>query len=62
MHLLITPSTIQSLLMRTNLSPNDPNALIVSLPCTHPDVFHEVDIMGGAAAAYGFNSLPGIFT
>ncbi|KAG1759807.1 hypothetical protein EDD22DRAFT_955508 [Suillus occidentalis] len=59
---LAISSFLTSLLMRMNLSPNDPNALIVSLPFTHPDVFHEVDIMGDAAAAYGFNSLPGTVT
>lgn len=63
--LSLTPSTIQSLLMRMTLSPalspNDPDALIVSLPCTRPDIFHEVDIMEDAAVAYGFNNLPDIF-
>ncbi|KAG2349033.1 hypothetical protein BDR05DRAFT_956413 [Suillus weaverae] len=38
-------------------SPNDPDALIVSLPCTRPDTFHEE----GAAVAYGFNNLLDIF-
>lgn len=63
--LSLTPSTIQSLLIRMTLSPtlspNDPDALIVSLPCTRPDIFHEVDIMEDAAVAYGFNNLPDIF-
>lgn len=63
--LSLTPSTIQSLLTRMTLSPtlspNDPDALIVSLPCTRPDIFHEVDIMEDAAVAYGFNNLPDIF-
>ncbi|KAG1840066.1 hypothetical protein DFJ58DRAFT_733024 [Suillus subalutaceus] len=40
------------------LSSNDPDALIVSLPCTRPDIFHEVDIMEDAAVAYGFNIPP----
>ncbi|KAG2042302.1 hypothetical protein BDR03DRAFT_1006710 [Suillus americanus] len=43
------------------LSSNGPDALIVSLPCTRPDIFHEVDIMEDAAVAYGFNNLPDIF-
>ncbi|KAG2116057.1 uncharacterized protein F5147DRAFT_743535 [Suillus discolor] len=63
--LSLTPSTIQSLLTRMTLSPtlssDDPDALIVSLPCTRPDIFHEVDIMEDAAVAYGFNNLPDIF-
>jgi phenylalanyl-tRNA synthetase beta chain len=43
------------------LSPNDPDALIVSIPCTRPDIFHEVDVMEDVAVAYGFNNLPDIF-
>lgn len=63
--LSLTPSTIQSLLTRMTLSPtlspNDPDALIVSIPCTRPDIFHEVDVMEDVAVAYGFNNLPDIF-
>jgi len=42
-------------------SPDDPDALDVSIPCTRPDIFHEVDVMEDAAVAYGFNNLPDIF-
>ncbi|KAG1752659.1 uncharacterized protein EDB91DRAFT_1343671 [Suillus paluster] len=63
--LSLTPTIIQSLLTRMTLSPtlspNDPDALIVSIPCTRPDIFHEVDVMEDAAVAYGFNNLPDIF-
>ncbi|KAG1840063.1 hypothetical protein DFJ58DRAFT_858515 [Suillus subalutaceus] len=63
--LSLTPSTIQFLPTRISLSPtlslNDSNALIVSLQCTRPNIFHEVNIMEDAAVAYGFNNLPDIF-
>lgn len=43
------------------LSPADPDELLVEIPATRPDIFHECDIMEDAAIAYGFNNLPHTF-
>ena len=43
-----------------NLSPGS-NEIIITIPCTRPDIFHEVDIIEDVAIAYGFNNLPNIF-
>jgi phenylalanyl-tRNA synthetase beta chain len=63
--LSLAPSTIQSLLTRMTLSPalspTDLDTLDVSIPCTRPNIFHEVDVMEDAAVVYGFDNLPDIF-
>ena len=35
--------------------------IVITIPCTRPDIFHEVDIIEDVAVAYGFNNLPDIF-
>ncbi|KAG6336688.1 hypothetical protein ID866_2395 [Astraeus odoratus] len=70
-NLSLAPSAIAQLLTRMALSPTlkpslTANAgyedeIIVSIPCTRPDIFHECDIMEDASIAYGFNNLPDIF-
>ncbi|KAG8852372.1 phenylalanine--tRNA ligase subunit beta [Tulasnella sp. 330] len=56
---------IGTLLQRMSLiahpSPIDPDNLLVEIPCTRPDIFHECDIMEDAAIGYGFNNLPKTF-
>jgi phenylalanyl-tRNA synthetase beta chain len=42
-------------------SPNDDDEILIKIPCTRPDIFHECDIMEDAAIAYGFNNLPDAF-
>lgn len=47
-----------------SLSPTvspDSDEIAVTVPCTRPDIFHEVDIIEDVAVAYGFNNLPDIF-
>lgn len=44
-----------------SLSPTNADELIVDIPATRPDIFHECDILEDAAIAYGFNNLPNIF-
>lgn len=39
----------------------DSDEIAVAVPCTRPDIFHEVDIIEDVAVAYGFNNLPDIF-
>lgn len=43
-----------------SVSPNS-DEIAVIVPCTRPDIFHEVDIIEDVAVAYGFNNLPDIF-
>lgn len=63
--LKLSSSDVATLLERmshsTTISPNDPDELVVNVPATRPDIFHECDIMEDAAIAYGFNNLPDIF-
>ncbi|KAG7096808.1 hypothetical protein E1B28_004216 [Marasmius oreades] len=44
-----------------NLSPNNVDEVVVNIPATRPDIFHECDLMEDAAIAYGFNNLPHTF-
>lgn len=65
--LSVTAPEISTLLSRMSLgasvASSDPNEdkLIVEIPPTRPDIFHECDIMEDAAIAYGFNNLPDKF-
>ncbi|KAF8311820.1 phenylalanyl-tRNA synthetase subunit beta [Clavulina sp. PMI_390] len=55
---------IATLLNRMSLSAETtPNLdeLVVEIPPTRPDIFHECDVMEDAAIAYGFNNLPKTF-
>ncbi|KIK68046.1 hypothetical protein GYMLUDRAFT_36866 [Collybiopsis luxurians FD-317 M1] len=56
---------VSSLLSKMSLFPTlsttDPDEIVVSIPPTRPDIFHECDIMEDAAIAYGFNNLPHTF-
>ncbi|KAL0067557.1 phenylalanine--tRNA ligase subunit beta [Marasmius tenuissimus] len=45
----------------TTLSPNNADEVLVNIPATRPDIFHECDLMEDAAIAYGFNNLPHTF-
>ncbi|KAK7061843.1 phenylalanine--tRNA ligase beta subunit [Favolaschia claudopus] len=45
----------------TSVSPSNPDEILVEIPATRPDIFHECDIMEDAAIAYGFNNLPDAF-
>lgn len=62
--LSLSTTSIAQLLTRMSLVPSvssDSDSIAVAVPCTRPDIFHEVDIMEDAAVAYGFNNLPDIF-
>jgi len=62
--LSLSTTSIAKLLTRMSLAPSispDSDEVAVTVPCTRPDIFHEVDIMEDAAVAYGFNNLPDIF-
>ncbi|KAJ3563368.1 hypothetical protein NP233_g8984 [Leucocoprinus birnbaumii] len=52
---------LQKMSLRTELSPTNPDQIIVNIPATRPDILHECDIMEDAAIAYGFNNLPDVF-
>jgi phenylalanyl-tRNA synthetase beta chain len=52
---------LQKMGHRISLSPTNPDEIIVNVPATRPDIFHECDIMEDAAVAYGFNNLPDVF-
>jgi phenylalanyl-tRNA synthetase beta chain len=59
----LEPSTICDLFGRMSMhatpSPTDPNeTLLVEVPPTRPDIFHECDLMEDVGIAYGFNKLP----
>lgn len=47
--------------LSATLSPSNPDEVLVEIPPTRPDIFHECDIMEDAAIAYGFNNLPNKF-
>ncbi|KAH7930746.1 phenylalanyl-tRNA synthetase [Leucogyrophana mollusca] len=64
--LSLSAPEVSTLLERMSLhtapsSTNPKDEIIVDIPCTRPDIFHECDIMEDAAVAYGFNNLPDIF-
>jgi len=62
--LSLSASSIAGLLARMSLVPSlspDSDEIAISIPCTRPDIFHEVDIIEDVAIAYGFNNLPDIF-
>lgn len=63
--LSLPPSEVATLLKRMSLeaeiSTGNPDEIIVNVPPTRPDIFHECDIMEDAAIAYGFNNLPNKF-
>ncbi|KAG5221557.1 phenylalanine--tRNA ligase [Salix suchowensis] len=63
--LSLSSSEVKTLLERMSLSatisPSNPDEVLVEIPPTRPDIFHECDIMEDAAIAYGFNNLPNKF-
>ncbi|KAF7433065.1 phenylalanine--tRNA ligase subunit beta [Pleurotus ostreatus] len=63
--LSLSSSEVKTLLERMSLSatlsPLNPDEVLVEIPPTRPDIFHECDIMEDAAIAYGFNNLPNKF-
>lgn len=62
--LSLPTASITELLTRMSLSPSispDSDEIAIAVPCTRPDIFHEVDIVEDVAVAYGFNNLPDIF-
>ncbi|KAF8450549.1 phenylalanyl-tRNA synthetase subunit beta [Boletus edulis BED1] len=62
--LSLSTTSIAELLTRMShvpiVSPGSDD-ITVTVPCTRPDIFHEVDIIEDVAVAYGFNNLPDIF-
>ncbi|KAG6833889.1 hypothetical protein H0H87_007900 [Tephrocybe sp. NHM501043] len=54
-------SLLQRMSLHNTISPSNPDELLIEIPCTRPDIFHECDIMEDAAIAYGFNNLPHTF-
>ncbi|KAG6911220.1 hypothetical protein DXG01_003087 [Tephrocybe rancida] len=50
-----------SMALHSTISPSNPDELLLEIPATRPDIFHECDIMEDAAIAYGFNNLPHTF-
>ena len=63
--LSLTSAEIIPLLERMTLSASqssaDPDEIVVEVPPTRPDIFHECDIVEDTAIAYGFNKLPDTF-
>ncbi|KAH0839905.1 phenylalanyl-tRNA synthetase subunit beta [Lanmaoa asiatica] len=62
--LSLPTTSIAELLTRMSLAPSvspDSDEIAVTVPCTRPDILHEVDIIEDVAVAYGFNNLPDIF-
>lgn len=62
--LSLSTTSIAELLTRMSLTPSlspDSDEIAVTVPCTRPDIFHEVDIIEDVAVAYGFNNLPDVF-
>ncbi|KAG6869306.1 hypothetical protein C0993_000059 [Termitomyces sp. T159_Od127] len=49
---------LQRMALHSTVSPSNPDEVLVQIPATRPDIFHECDIMEDAAIAYGFNKLP----
>ncbi|KAG6854848.1 hypothetical protein C0991_012038 [Blastosporella zonata] len=52
---------LQRMALHSTVSPSNPDQLLLEIPATRPDIFHECDIMEDAAIAYGFNNLPHTF-
>ncbi|KAF4602096.1 phenylalanine--tRNA ligase subunit beta [Pleurotus pulmonarius] len=52
---------LERMSLSASLSPSNPDEVLVEIPPTRPDIFHECDIMEDAAIAYGFNNLPNKF-
>ncbi|KAJ8523421.1 hypothetical protein ONZ45_g133 [Pleurotus djamor] len=49
---------LERMSLSATVSSTNPDELLVEIPATRPDIFHECDIMEDAAIAYGFNNLP----
>ena len=52
---------LERMSLKAELSPDDTDKVLVSVPPTRPDILHQCDIMEDAAIAYGFNNLPHTF-
>ena len=52
---------LEKMTLTASKSSSDPDEIIVEIPPTRPDIFHECDIVEDAAIAYGFNKLPDTF-
>ncbi|KAF9247332.1 phenylalanyl-tRNA synthetase subunit beta [Melanogaster broomeanus] len=62
--LSLSPTSIAQLITRMSLTPTaspTSDEITIAIPCTRPDIFHEVDVIEDVAVAYGFNNLPDIF-
>ncbi|KAJ2920103.1 hypothetical protein MD484_g363, partial [Candolleomyces efflorescens] len=63
--LSLSAEEVATLLKRMSLNPTlkegSTDEILVNIPATRPDIFHECDIMEDAAIAYGFNNLPDKF-
>ncbi|KAG6830833.1 hypothetical protein H0H92_014485 [Tricholoma furcatifolium] len=47
--------------LHSTVSTENPDEVLLEIPPTRPDIFHECDVMEDAAIAYGFNNLPHTF-
>lgn len=52
---------LEKMTLTASQSSTDPDEILVEVPPTRPDIFHECDIMEDVAIAYGFNKLPDTF-
>ena len=52
---------LEKMTLAASESSSDPDEILVEVPPTRPDIFHECDIVEDAAIAYGFNKLPDTF-
>ena len=52
---------LERMTLTASQSSIDPDEILVEVPPTRPDIFHECDIMEDVAIAYGFNKLPDTF-
>ncbi|RXW24622.1 hypothetical protein EST38_g1242 [Candolleomyces aberdarensis] len=63
--LSLSADEVATLLKRMSLNPalkeGSTDEILVNIPSTRPDIFHECDIMEDVAIAYGFNNLPDKF-
>src|SRR6266545_4167514 len=49
---------LERMALTASVSPTNQDEILVQVPPTRPDIFHECDIMEDVAIAYGFNNLP----
>lgn len=52
---------LEKMTLTAEKDPSNPDAVLVKVPPTRPDIMHECDLMEDAAIAFGFNNLPDTF-